>query len=629
MAEFLPKTISLPGKPIFFGGRAITVTLNTGLCIFVGPNGAGKSEVLRWLRDHLRQREQLSQDRKVLYLSSGRSSLLEIYRSVTGQSGPTHIHREPAAIGAQGWGPQWWQFEGTTGMLLRLKDRSDLLLKVEATLQALYQRRLKLEWTQSGLQVGFSPTTGGKDYFANDEASGIIEFIPLLAAIYDDEVGALLVDEPEISLHPQLQTFLLQEMEKFAGDPNNHAKKLIVIATHSPTMLPLRRIKDIPRLVFFTDQRNPPTQINAEAGELKSVKLGALIARLSENHKLAFFARNVLLVEGPSDEIVVSGLALMLEHPLLGSNTQVVPVTGKGQFGETVKLFRLMGKNVFVLADLDSLADDNQLVSVFHDGAQAAANAHGAASITDIDRSIRNTLNTLLNKAFDTLSVGAQNHRYWQDRGKTPDEELKAKRRATVAALFLTPEEALKDLLSGELLALRKRHEVLLDILATAGCIILRRGTIEDYYFDNQSLTSLGKPEAAATEMETLSAHSATDIRERYEDIIRAIEISAPLRKIDENALLREQLASLLGAALQIVRPGMPDDELNARTAANFSSTTPIFRFTNRSTQTSDAPFRRVEVSMKSPLFVRDCFPFVVTEQDNLTLIVGQKLNSV
>ena len=55
--------------------------------------------------------------------------------------------------------------------------------------------------------------------------------------------------------------------------------------------------------------------------------------------------------------------------------------TGKGQFGETVKLFRLMGKNVFVLADLDSLADDNQLVSVFHDGAQVAANQAGGASV--------------------------------------------------------------------------------------------------------------------------------------------------------------------------------------------------------------------------------------------------------
>ena len=77
--------------------------------------------------------------------------------------------------------------------------------------------------------------------------------------------------------------------------------------------------------------------------------------------------------------LLVSALSLKLEHPLLGSNTQVVPVTGKGQIAETVKLFRLMGKRVFVLADLDALIDDNQLVSAFGEAAQTAANDAGMA----------------------------------------------------------------------------------------------------------------------------------------------------------------------------------------------------------------------------------------------------------
>ncbi len=513
-------------------------------------------------------------------------------------------------------------------MFLRLKDRTDLLLKVEARLQALYQRRLRLDWTQHGLQVGFSPTTGGKGYYANVEASGVIELISLLTAIYDDDIGALLIDEPEISLHPQLQTFLLHEMESFAGDPVKRAKKLIVFATHSPTMLPLRQLLDLPRLIFFTDQKTPPTHVAPEAGELRNAKLGALIARLSENHKLAFFARNVLLVEGPSDEIVVSGLALALEHPLLASNTQVVPVTGKGQFSETVKLFRLMGKNVFVLSDLDGLADDNQLVNVFRDAAQLAANACGMDSVIEIDRGIREKFNTLLDETFGTLSAVTFNHRYWRVRGSTSDDELKAKRRATLAAL-LTPEQELRNVRNGEILALRKRYEALIDVLAAAGCVILRRGTIEDYYFDQPTTTTLGKPEAAAAEMENLPARSEADIRKGYSDVIRAIDIAAPLRKIDENELLREQLGSLLGAAFQVVRPGMPDDELNARAANNFSLTTPVFRFSNRSNQESGSPLRRIEVTINSPLFVRDNFPFEISEHENITLVVAHKLPSV
>jgi hypothetical protein len=629
MTDYLPKTFSLPSRAVFFGQAAVTLMIHTGLCIFVGPNGSGKSEVLRWLRDHVRHAEPPPLGRKLLYLSSGRTSVLESYRSVTGIHGPSSLDSSPAAVGHQDWTRNWWQFESATGMLLRLKDRPDLLLKVEARLQALYQRRLRLDWSQQGLRVGFLPTTGGEQYYANAEASGIIELVPLLAAIYDDEIGALLIDEPEISLHPQLQNFLLHEIESFAGDPTDPKRKLIVFATHSPTMLPIRRIKDVIQLTFFIDRQNAPIQIAHDTGELRSARLSALVARLSENHKLAFFARSVLLVEGPSDEIVVTGLALKLDHPLLASNTQVVPVTGKGQFAETVKLFRLMGKNVFVLADLDGLADDNQLVGAFRDAAQVAANACGMGSVTEIDRGIRDKLNTLLDDAFTALSAAILKHQYWTARGDTPDEELKAKRRATLAALFMTSREELKTLLSGELLALRNRYEALMDILATAGCVILCRGTIENYYFGQYRVANVGKPEAAAAEMEGLSTRAVAEICQRFHDVIRAIDLAAPLKRIDENELLREQLGSLLGAALQVVRPGMSDEELNARAIGIFSSTTSVFRFANRSIKSKDgAPLRRVEVSIKSPLFVRDNFPFQISEQDNITLTIAERLPS-
>ena len=254
-ASFLPRAVSLPGKEVFFNGQSVDLLLNTGLCVFVGPNGSGKSETLRWLRDRLRSHDSPPLNRKVVYLAAGRNSILESFRSISGIGGPGYVNLEPAAVGNQTWRSYWSQFEGSTGMLLRLKERPDLLLKIEARLQALYQRRLRLEWAQSGLQVGFSSTLGGTPYYANAEASGILELVPLLAAIYDNEIGALLIDEPEISLHPQLQAFLLQEIEAFAGDPTDATKKLIVLATHSPSMLPVRRIKDIPQLVFFTDRQ--------------------------------------------------------------------------------------------------------------------------------------------------------------------------------------------------------------------------------------------------------------------------------------------------------------------------------------------------------------------------------------
>jgi hypothetical protein len=625
-ANVLPRAVLLPGKPFLFNGADVALSLSTGLCVFVGPNGSGKSETLRSLRDHLRSNLRSSLNKKVVYLAAGRSSALEQYRSITGLNGPQNFNTEPAAVGYQGWQSDWWQFEGNTGMLLRLKSRPDLLLKVEARLQALYQKRLKLTWAQSGLQFGFSSSIGGSQYYANVEASGILELVPLLAAIYDDQIGVLLIDEPEISLHPQLQAFLMQELRAHAGDPAHELKKLIVLATHSPTMLPVRRIDDVSNLVFFIDGQKAPVQIAPDSGQLKSSKLSALVARLSENHKIAFFSRRVLLVEGPSDEIVVNGVALKLEHPILGANTQVVPVTGKGQFSETVKFFRLMSKDVFVLADLDALADDNRLVNVYRDAAQHLANKQGMGSVTDIDRSIRDKFQTLLDKAFDALSSTAVKHRYWTERA--PDDELKAKRRSTLAALLSTPESNLTDLLSGELTALRKRYDALLDLLAAAGCVVLRRGTIEDYYSTQKSSGGLGKPESAAIEVETFSARDLRSVKSNYDDVVKAIEVAAPIKKIDENALLREQLGSLLGAAFQIVKFDMSDDELNARIKSNSAYEALVFEFKNRSSVSPDRLHRRIEVNILSPLFKHDDFPFEVSEHENLTIVVDRMLPS-
>ena len=622
----LPLDLRLPPKQAMHGGSEIAVRLYSPLTVLVGPNGAGKTEALRSLRNQLRQLPAMTSDQKVVvYLASGRSSAFEDFRSLS--SGPHHQSGAPAAVGHQQLAPSWWQIEGVPGMYLRLKDRPDLLLKVEARLQALYERRLRLEWTQNGLQVGFLPTTGGALYFANAEASDLLQIVSLLAAVYDDQISALLIDEPEISLHPQLQAFLLREMMTFAGDPAE-GKKIIIIATHSSGMLPLQSIQDIPRLIFFSDRQAAPIQIPEASGVLANLKLAALVGRLSESHKHAFFARNVLLVEGPSDEIIVSGLSLRLDHPMLGANAQIAPIIGKGQFPQSISLFRMMGKRVFVLADLDALTDDNQLVCAFREQAQEAANARGMGSINEIDQAIRSDLALLIDRRWSDLSRLAEGHRYWKNRSiKDLDEEKKSRRRAGLAALLsckLTELDNFND--NTELKSIRRRCEALLDLLSSAGCIFLRGGTIEDYFEHSGDASSSGKPEAAASEVEHFMNEPIELVRERYADVIRAMEVAAPVKRIDENYFLREQLGSLLGAAMQIVTLKMPDAELNARVVANFHSSAPVFQFSNQSTIEGTRTIRRVQVRITSPLFVRKSFPFVFDETENQAAVIESKL---
>jgi hypothetical protein len=625
---YLPNKLELSPQGGLFGERTIALELRGGLTVLVGPNAAGKTTTLRGLRDALDQDSDSLNGRKVVYLSAGRSSALEHFRSATTAPSQHFDRKTPAAIGHRQWTGSWSSYEGVAGMYMRLKARPDLLLKVEARLQGLHQRRLRLDWSQHGLEISFAPTTGENPYFANVEASGLLQLVPLLAAIYDDEIFALLIDEPEVSLHPQLQSFILQELLEAAGDPiTDNTKKLIVIATHSSSMLPLRRIADIRNFVFFTDKDTDPVQVPIDAEEAKGRKLASLVARLSENHKLAMFARNILLVEGPSDEIVLAGLSRVLAHPILSANTQVVPVTGKGQFPETIKLFRLMQKKTFVLGDLDLLADDSQIIGSFQERAQPFVLDLGAADLSKIDREIRQTFNLLIDKSWAAIQSTASKHRYWISREQGEGAELKAKRRAGLAALLSLDIADLAKLPGGtDWLNIRRRYDALLDVLDKVGCIILRKGTIEDYYSTIQSAVS-GKPESAAIEVEHLETLQEPEARIRYSDIVKALEVSAPIKRVNENDLLREQLGSLLGAAFQIVTPAISDVEFNSRTKANYGSDKPVFGVANRTKPDGKGGYARlIEVSITSPLFVRDGFPFVVGDKENLTDVIESKL---
>lgn len=93
------------------------------------------------------------------------------------------------------------------------------------------------------------------------------------------------------------------------------------------------------------------------AQELQSARLRSLVFKFTESYKAAFFAPRLLLLEGASDEIIASTLAAQLGIPISAGGGQIVPVSGKGSLPHAVKLFKLIGKEPVVLADLDDLAD--------------------------------------------------------------------------------------------------------------------------------------------------------------------------------------------------------------------------------------------------------------------------------
>ena len=592
-----------------------TIDISPGITALVGPNGSGKTRALRSIKTTLDATNRVTQyNRKTHFLAAGRGSPFETYRAAVEH--PGSINSSDAAVGHVSHFTNWWNLESVTGGLLVLEKRADLRLKVETRLQQLFDRSVQLGWSQQGLSLRISPMSGGSSYAANHEASGVLHLVGLLAAIHNNDIGALLIDEPEISLHPQHQAFLLEEMENVAGDPADETKKLIVIATHSASLLPLRRITDLPTIAFFNSVRSAPAQVAKHDAILKRRKLGALIARLSATHRMATFAQQILLVEGPSDEIVATQLAQRLGLRLLARNAQILPVTGKGEFGEAAKLFRLMNKKCTVLADLDALADDADLVNSFNDLPEAAAIADSLArtSLVDLDRDLRADLSNFMTRHTEAVGEAAKSYRDWSSKASSHH----ALRRVTLARALTDP-TSFGGEAGIEAESLGRRYEVLLTALGKLGCFFLRKGAIENYYgpgFDGGS-----KPDIAAEEAAGFGAKLEEDLRRDYADILAALMHVAPNQQIDEDKLLQPKLGAALAAAFLSMNTDSSDGQLNAAAKATIGSDAEIFALANKG-----GPNLRIEVSMASPLFERKTFPFEIGHEENINHVIPNKL---
>jgi predicted ATPase len=333
--------------PELFGSVEQSITLHGGLTTFVGPNGSGKTQVMRHLKKEL---EQHAGGRKVRYLSGGRLAHLESFRSDYDGHRGGRPRYDDAQFGGKNFRGGRHSAETAIGDFHTLSVRPDLQIKVTERLRSLFNRDMYLDWDAGNLKVTFSRIdTDGSPYSSAREASGLLHLVVVLAALYDDEVGVLLLDEPEVSLHPQLQAFLLREIQSVAGDPEDPQKKIVVIATHSTAFIDIRGPEDLTRIVFFADAVIPPLQVAPDAEELKSRNLQSLLTRLGQSHKEAFFSSRPMLVEGPSDAIICNALSHRLNLYLGVAGTQIVPVIGKGSMPAVTKLMRLTGKTPVVL----------------------------------------------------------------------------------------------------------------------------------------------------------------------------------------------------------------------------------------------------------------------------------------
>lgn len=198
----------------------------------------------------------------------------------------------------------------------------------------------------------FKIISGGQETDFKNLSSGekeVLNFIFILLAL-DLKDACVLIDEPEIHLHPQWQNKLIKLFRKLHGERNIQ----FIISTHSPVFVSRETIANIFRIYKPEKQTQitPKEKTDEWKKELAKEEDLIDIITYSNNSKL-FFANKVVLVEGITDEIIFSYLIRTLGKD--EESIEVVNVNGKDSFPKYIKFLENFKITPTVICDLDNL----------------------------------------------------------------------------------------------------------------------------------------------------------------------------------------------------------------------------------------------------------------------------------
>ena len=227
-------------------------------------------------------------------------------------------------------------------------------LRFDAYLEKIlgYQLKWTIEQRDSG-SFYIQYENRGDVHSSEGIGDGMWSIFTICDALYDaKEHTSILIDEPELSLHPSLQRRLMEVLVEESRD------KQIILSTHSPYFVNWDAIANGAALIRVVKEETNSVcyQISSECAK----KFDGILRDLNNPHTLGtdatealFLEDRIILVEGQEDVVIFRRLSRQLDLPICGSFFGW-GVGGAGKMGAMLHLFRDLGyKNVVAVFDGD------------------------------------------------------------------------------------------------------------------------------------------------------------------------------------------------------------------------------------------------------------------------------------
>ena len=541
----IAKTLHI-SLPYPWQGKSFNSKSIAPINFLVGPNGSGKSRFASALKKALPGSRMLGTDR----LSGMEQS--NAFRSLfgdhlgTGFQKSRFAHFKNAADEGSG-----------LDAIVLLEERVDLRIQVEGTLSHLFGRYITLEWDSGNLVPKASLGPSGTTYrLDRDECHGIKELLVLLTHLYNPDNWCLIIDEPELNLHPQYQAFFMQEVRRVAGDSGaDPKKKTIFLITHSPFILDFQTVDDMKAVISFDLSHSVPRTL-ADIDEPTTKRLASLVPRINVYHKQLFFSDNPIFVEGLFDAQIICAIQDARKVSIAAAGSCVIDAGGCEEVTRYLELCSALGKSACFVYDMDSLFGSGNLRSCIRADGSLQYFLAAAGVGNDFGKycgELDGRLTDAIDRVGQAKTVPAAVTRlveFLNNLGPRTgwDSRKYAKARvAILTAMSRCPTEMTEVLSEALVSDVEGRRAKIVEALKQKRVFLLPGGTIErylpSYAGDHYEVTDEAKKQAVAAECELLAATpTPAALAARYGTLYDIVCSLPAKQEVDLERVLRKYL---------------------------------------------------------------------------------------
>ncbi len=171
---------------------------------------------------------------------------------------------------------------------------------------------------------------------------GFKRLFVILFYVFHPNYKIILIDEPEIHLHPSIIKKFLRVLEE--GRFGNQ----VLFTTHHPSFV---QAKYLPHIWRITRNKNNSTALYGFAG--KNLDLNRFVQEINDDNSGMLFASKALLVEGVSDAIFMREMINRFYKK--ETNIKVVYTSGKGSVGLYAELCEIFNIPYAIMLDNDAI----------------------------------------------------------------------------------------------------------------------------------------------------------------------------------------------------------------------------------------------------------------------------------